>query len=138
MNATARALAVAFGLALAACGGPLKYQVGGTQLSPGSDAKITADVDQDHGKTDLEIKATALTPPDRLMPDATAYVVWARKDDKAQWTRVGALDLEDEKRTGKGKFTVPEAAFDMIISVEKDPNAASPSGKTVFEKRIQK
>ena len=134
----ARALVI-FSLAtLAACGGPLKYQVGGSQLSPGSDAKIVADVDDSHGKTQLEIEATNLTPPERLLPDGTAYVVWTRKDEKAQWARLGALELSDENRKGKGTFTTPETGFDLIVSVEKDPNSASPSGKTVFEKRVQK
>lgn len=123
---------------LVACSGTLKYQVGGTQLSPGADAKICADVNHSQGKTDLEIKATNLAPPDRLMPDGKTYVVWTRKDEQAQWSRVGALELEDDGRTGKGKFTTPMTAFDMIVSVEKDPSAAAPSGKTVFEKRVQK
>lgn len=134
----ARALVIGFLVGTTACSGTLKYKVGGTALSPGSDAKICADVKEDQAKTDIEIEATALTPPDRLLPDGKAYVVWTRRDDKAQWSRVGALDLEDGQRTGKGKFTTPDTAFDLIISVEKDPNAASPSGKTVFEKRVQK
>ena len=135
---TIGSLALVLCLGVAACSGTLKYQVGGTQLSPGSDAKICADVDESHGKTDLEIKATNLTPPDRLLADGKAYVVWTRRDDKQQWNRVGALDLEDGDRTGKGKFTTPDTSFDLVVSVEKDPNAASPSGKTVFEKRVQK
>lgn len=134
----ARTFVIASLMALAACGGPLKYQVPGSQLSPGSDAKITAAVDDSHGKTEIEVEATNLTPPDRLLPDGNSYVVWTRKDDKAQWSRVGALELSDENRKGKGKFTTPETAFDLIISVEKDATAASPSGKTVFEKRVQK
>jgi hypothetical protein len=134
----ARALAILSLLAVTACGGALKYKVGGTTISPGSDAKITADVDESHATTALEIEATNLTPADRLIPDGKDYVVWTRKDDQSQWSRVGALALEDGGRTGKGKYTTPMTAFDLIITAEKDPNAASPSGKTIFEKRVQK
>lgn len=134
----ARVVALLALVSLSACGGTLKYQVGGTQLSPGSDAKIAADVDEKHGKTQLAIDATNLTPADRLLPDGKDYVVWVRKDDKAQWSRLGALELSDGGRAGKGTFTTPEIAFDMIVSVEKDAAAASPSGKTVFEKRVAK
>ncbi len=134
----ARAFVLFSVLSVAACGGPLKYQVPGSQLSPGSDAKIVAEVDESHGKTELEIEATNLTPAERLIEDGKAYVVWTRKDEQAQWSRVGALELEDDGRKGKGKFTTPETAFDLMITAEKDPSAASPSGKAVFEKRVQK
>lgn len=123
---------------LAACGGPLKYELRGSQISPGSDAKVVANVDDGHGKTELEIEAKNLTPPDRLLEDGKVFVVWTRKDDKAQWSRLGALETEDEGRTGKGRFTTPETAFDLVISAEKDAQAASPSGKTIFEKRVAK
>jgi hypothetical protein len=137
-----RSLAVAFALvvlsASSGCGGPLKYQLRGTQISPGADAKVVATVDEGHGKTDLEIDATNLAPPDRLIEDGKAFVVWARKDDKAQWQRLGALETDGDGRNAKGKFTTPEIAFDLIISAEKEATAASPSGKTLFEQRVQK
>jgi hypothetical protein len=125
-------------LVLAACGGPLKYQLRGTQISPGADATVVAKVDDGLGKTELEIDAKNLAPPDRLLDDGKVFVVWARKDEKAQWSRLGALETEDEGRSGKGRFTTSETAFDLVISAEKDAQAASPSGKTVFEQRVSK
>ena len=129
---------LAFALTLAACGGPLKLALRGSELSPGSDAQVVAAIDDGRHVTDLEITATNLTPADRLLPSGKAYVVWQRKDDKTAWARAGALELENEGRNGKAKLTVPETAFDMLVSVEADASVASPSGKTVFSQRVEK
>jgi len=134
-----KALSVlALGLALAHCGGPLHFSVRGSELSPGSDAQVTAAVDEGRHVTDVELKATNLTPVDRLIPNGKAYVVWQRKDDKTPWSRAGALALDSDGRNGEAKLTVPETTFDLLISAEADASAASPSGKAVFSQRVQK
>lgn len=130
--------ALVLGLALAACGGPLKYDVRGAELSPGSDAKVTAAVDEGRHVTELTIEAKNLTPPDRLIPNGTHFVVWVRKDSSAQWQRLGALELDGDKRNGEAKLTANETAFDLIISAEADASPGSPSGKTAFQQRVQK
>lgn len=138
MDAMQHRFLLALGLlALSACGGPLKYEVRGTPLSPGSDAKVVAKVDPKRNVTQLDVKATNLTPPDRVIQGGTAYVVWTRKNSEIPWSRLGALELEDEGRTGGAALTVSESAFDLLISAEKTVAVAAPSGKTVFEQRVQ-
>jgi hypothetical protein len=34
-------------------------------------------------------------------------------------------------------LTVSEVTFDLLVSAEKGPAVAGPSGKTIFEQRIQ-
>ncbi|HKU38842.1 MAG TPA: hypothetical protein VJR89_11865, partial [Polyangiales bacterium] len=63
---------------LAACGGPLQYEMRGTQLSPGADAKLEAKVDEKRNMTQLDLQAINLTPPDRVVDGGTSYVVWTR------------------------------------------------------------
>jgi hypothetical protein len=132
-------LHVVVGMALlTACGGPLKYEVKGSQLSPGSDARVHAEVDAARHVTEVEVEAKNLTPAERLVDGGNTYVIWARKSADAPWSRVGALALEDDGREGKAKLTVPETAFDLEISAESSPSVASPSGKIVFEQAVGK
>jgi hypothetical protein len=136
MTSTLRLVLVA--LLTAACGGALQYDLRGTQLSPGSDGKLEAEVDVTRNLTKLDIRAANLTPPERVLEGGTLYVVWTRRDDHTPWLRLGALELSDEGRKGSALLTVSEVAFDLQISVETTAEVASPSGKTVFEQRIQR
>lgn len=124
-------------LTLTACAGALKYELRGTDLSPGSDAKLEAKVNNSRNLTELSVNATNLTPPNRVLKEGTTYVVWTRRDSKAQWVRLGALELTDDGRTGTATLTVSEVAFDLQISAEENAEVASPSGKTIFEQRVE-
>lgn len=123
---------------LTACGGTLKYDLRGTQLSPGSDAKLVANVDEGRNVTQLELRATNLTPAERILDGGTTYVVWQRRDSNTPWARLGALELSDGGRAGSATLSVAEVAFDLLVSAEQNPTVASPSGKTVFEQRVSK
>ncbi|AKU97590.1 hypothetical protein AKJ09_04254 [Labilithrix luteola] len=129
-------LVVCFSLALVACGGPLKYEVPSSARAPGADAKVLAKVQKDQSLTELEIEATNLAPPGRVTDGATAYVVWHRKDSGKAWTRSGGLAYNESDRKGKWTGTVPETAFDLVISAEKDASGGSPSGETVFSQHV--
>jgi hypothetical protein len=131
------ALVACFIASLAACGGALKYDLRGTQLSPGSDGKLEAKIDTSRNLTQLDLRASSLIPPDRVLEDGTSYVVWTRSNQAVPWMRLGALELSDEGRSGKALLTVSEVAFDLLVSVEASVDVASPSGKTVFEQRVQ-
>jgi hypothetical protein len=127
----------AFAMALlVGCGGPLKYDVKGSQLSPGSDAHLVADVDKGRSVTSVEIEAKNLTPAERLVDGGKTYVIWVRKGSDAAWSRAGALELKSEGREGKAKLTVPETAFDLEVTAEAAASVASPSGKVVFEQKV--
>ena len=131
-------LSLAFVLAsLTGCAGTLKYDLRGSELSPGSDAKLEAKVNNSRNLTQLELKATNLTPPNRVLDAGTTYVVWTRRDHKVPWVRLGALELTDDGRTGSASLTVSEVAFDLQVSAEENAEVASPSGKAVFEQRVQ-
>jgi hypothetical protein len=124
-------------ITLAACGGALKYDMRGTQLSPGSDAKLEAKVDSSRNLTQLDLRASNLTPPDRVLENGTTYVVWTRRGSETPWMRLGALELTDEGRAGNAVLTVSEVAFDLLVSAELNAEGASPSGKILFEQRVQ-
>lgn len=124
--------------AIVACGGPLTYQVQGTQMATGADAKVVAEVDEAKHQTRLVVETVNLAPPERVADSGKVFVLWQRKGGDVAWARIGTLDYDADKRKGKFEGTVPESAFDLVISAEHEASVASPSGKTVFEKRVAK
>jgi hypothetical protein len=121
---------------LAACGGPLKYNVASSARAPGADAKVVADVKKDQNQTQLEINAKHLPPPDRVTQGATTYLVWERKDSAAAWQRLGALKYDGGDRDATWQGSVPETSFDLVITAEHDAVSVSPSGDTIFTQRV--
>lgn len=124
-------------LVLAACGGPLKYQVPSTARAPGADAKIVADVSADQGQTRLELEVANLAPPARVTAKATTYVVWYRKNSTTTWSRVGGLKYDEGDRAGKIAGSVPEVAFDLSVTAEENDSPASPSPDVILAQRVE-
>lgn len=129
-------LTLALAFAVTACGGPLKYKALSSAKAPGADATIVADVKKDQGLTQLEIDVLNLAPPDRVSAGAASYVVWQRRSSDVAWSRLGAVRYDEGDRKGTWTGSVPEIAFDLAISAEKDVSVASPSGDTVFSQRV--
>ncbi len=121
--------------ALAGCGGPLKYTIHGSTKAPEIDATIVAQVNKDSDFTTLKINIEHLAPPDRL-GSGGVFVVWT-KGDKPKWHRVGALKYDDGKRNGGIEgASVPVQAFDLQITVEKDPQPDGPSSDVVLSQHV--
>ena len=130
-------LTLVLGAALVACGGPLHYAPKGTPRAPEADATITADVNAASSITRLVITTEHLAPPGRLQEGGSTYVVWARKADGAAWQRVGAIKYDEGSRKGElSEASVPLTAFELIISIEKQPAPDAPSGDVVISQKI--
>jgi hypothetical protein len=130
-------LAMVFGLALAACGGPLQYEAKGTPRAPEADATIIADINSQAVMTRVTVTAQHLAPPDRLLPGGASYVVWARKDSGAQWQRIGALVYSADSRKGTmEEASVPLSSFELIITAEQQSAPASPSPHVAIQQKI--
>jgi hypothetical protein len=130
-------LAMVLGLMLAACAGPLEYAVKGTPRAPDADGKIVAKVDPQTVMTRVTIKLEHLAPPDRLLPGGASYVVWARKDNAAQWQRIGALAYNANNRTGElYEASVPLTSFELIVSAEQQGAPASPSPHVAIQQKV--
>lgn len=131
-----RAWLFAAAFALAACGGPLKYEIHGTPKAPESDTKVVADVQEKQSLTKLEITIEHLAPPDRLSSGGTTFVVWAKKGDAA-WQRVGALDYDKDARKGTIKeASVPLTSFELSVTIESKPDPAAPSSDVVLAQKV--
>ncbi|HVJ91306.1 MAG TPA: hypothetical protein VM580_15990 [Labilithrix sp.] len=131
-----RLLSAVILVTLAACGGPLKYEVRSSETAPGADAKIVADVNKEQNQTELKVHANNLPPPSRVVEGSNNFVAWYRKDSKDAWTRIGSMEYDEGDRKAKLNATTPETSFDIAISVEKEPSPASPSPDIVFSQHI--
>ena len=136
MNTRFLRFAFSLPLLVAACSGPLKYQVPSSSKAPGADAKIVADVKAEQRQTLLEVTAENLPPAARVADGSSTYVVWQRKDSSGKWSRVGGLDYKEGDRKATFKGSVPETSFDLEISAEKEASAESPSADIVFAQRV--
>jgi hypothetical protein len=124
-------------IALIAGCGTLKYDVRGSR-DPGADLHISAEVKKDQGHTKLEFKAENLSPPERIVPGAQNYVIWARRNADQQWTRLGALDYSQGSRKGKFEATYADIKFELVITAEKGNHPPTPSTDVLFAQRVQK
>ncbi len=121
------------------CGGPLKYTLRGSDNATGADAQVVAKVNKGEGNTRLDIHATNLPPADRLRPGSTAFVVWQRKNQGVNWSRVGTLNYDPASREGTlREVSVPETAFDLQVTPENEAAPGSPSNQPVFSQRVEK
>jgi hypothetical protein len=124
--------------ALVGCG-PLKDELRGSELATGADAVLLADIQDDNRLTALTITVENLPPPDRIKAGLTTFVTGQRKDSATAWTRIGDLNDDADKRTGDLKgVTVPEMAFDFLVTAEPAPPPASPSEHIIFTARVKK
>jgi len=121
---------------LAACGGPLKYQVASSPTAPGADAQIVADINEDTKQTNLTVEVKNLPPAERVEESSQHYVAWYRKDSDAVWTRMAALAYEPDSREARMSGSVPEIEFEFEITAEPEADAASPSSSVVFAQEI--
>ena len=120
------------------CGG-LRYSLTGTGRAVGADAELTAQVNPDQSMTRFDLRAYHLAPPGRIMDGADTFVVWERRDNSRPFTRVGSLKYDPNSREGEMKeASVPESAFQLIVSAEVGPFPASPSGYVVFQQIVER
>ncbi|AUX26913.1 hypothetical protein SOCEGT47_074830 [Sorangium cellulosum] len=120
-------------MALAGCGGPSEQSVQGTQLAPGADAHITADVDADAAITRLAVHVVHLSPPERIDAGSKHFVVWQRPSSATPWRRIGVLDYSAGSREGDlAETTVPYVNFELLITVEEQSSPRSPSNAVII------
>lgn len=84
----------------------------------------------------LVIDVHHLAAPDRIAPGATALVAWAQPSgDGAVPQNIGALRV-NERLEGELETVTPHRNFDLLITAEQSPMAASPSGSPLLKAHI--
>lgn len=121
---------------LAGCG-TLKYDMQSTEVAPGADAHLEAQVKKKQGQTMLELKAENLIPPERVHAGRAQYIAWYRSDARDEWNRIGTLEYDEDERQAKLAGSVPETAFDLQVSAEPAIPPNSPSSQVLFSQRVE-
>lgn len=115
----------------------MRYELGSTAKAPGADAVVVADIKAVQNAAQLTIEIKSLAPPDRVSAGAAHSVIWQRKGAQVAWARVGGLEYASDSREGSFEGSVPEAAFDLQVTAEKELSVASPSPDAVLSQRVQ-
>jgi hypothetical protein len=87
--------------------------------------------------TALEVRVKHLASPEKIRPEATTYVVWARASGAGSPQNLGALQV-DEKLQGTLKTVTPLRTFDLFITAEASPTAPAPSDERLLTASIQR
>lgn len=122
-------------LTLVGCGSTMTYTLKGSPRSPELDAKIVAEVRKQAYMTTLKISAEHLAPPSRIGSGGT-YVAWF-KNEKGDWTRIGALSYDEgDRKGGLEGASVPLTTFDLAITVESSAGAKDRSSDVLFTQHV--
>ena len=128
-------VAMLFAFALVACGGPTRYVVQGTDLSRGTDGKITLEeIEGDNLMVVVEF--TNLPPPDRIANGMTAYVVWFQPPN-GQPTKAGNLAYDADERTGSMRATSAHERMTVLVTAERNTNVAAPSESVIARQNVR-
>lgn len=111
-----------------------KLAIHGSPRSSGMDGQVTVTPQPQFGNAKVRLELTFVTPPDRLAPNAHAYVVWDRRGDKL--TRLGQLQFDAESREAKFEATTLPGGFELMVTAEPSGNAPIPSPQTLLIQRI--
>ena len=120
---------------LPACGGGASsYDVVGTQRDPGAEGRIQ--VERIEGGNRLVTASFEhLTPPERLGSGITTFVMWFR-DTQGHSTKASLLQYDPDSRTARATATTPQARFIVVVTAERNGNAAEPSQNVLFQQRV--
>jgi hypothetical protein len=130
-------LTLVLAVALTACSTVHYHLTGGRD--PGAALDLTAEIsDADHA-TRLRVRAVNLSPPERLVPEAQAYVLWARRDSERPWTCLGSLDYRPASRQGTLDATHHDVRFEVLLTTERGGEPPTfPSADVVFSQRVER
>jgi hypothetical protein len=123
-------------LALTGCGGgSWAYNVIGTPRDPGAEG--TVQVERIEGGNRLvTLSLRHMTPPERLSPGLTVFVVWFR-DQSGHSTKASALAYDPGSRTGRATATTPHGNFRLLVTAEQNNETAEPSENVVFTQDVR-
>lgn len=123
-----------FGLLLVGCGGPSEYIITGTERAAGTDGLVT--VETIEGNRMVTVEMEHLPPASRISETGTLYIVWIKPQGGTP-SMAGRLEYDDDERTGTMRATTPHTNFQLMITVEADATASSPSDIVVARQQVE-
>jgi hypothetical protein len=120
----------------AACAGAPQVRMSVTERMPAAEGTVTVG-EAENDNTALEVSVRHLAPPEKIAPEATTYVVWARASAADRVQNLGALKVNDDLR-GTLKTVTPLRTFDVFITAEASPTAQSPSSDGLLTASVER
>jgi len=87
------------------------------------------------GNRELDVEVDHLAPPARIDPTLRAYAVWISVPGHGV-TKAGLLDYNERRRRGTLSATTPHPKFEVIVTLESNLSASTPSDKVVLRKLV--
>lgn len=129
------ALAIGLFLLPGCGGGTYTFNLVGSQRDPGAEG--TLQVERIEGGNRLvTVSVRHLTPPERLGQNLRTYIVWFR-DAQGRSSKASALEYTPDSRTGRATATTPQTRFTVVITAERNAQAAEPSDNVIFTQNVQ-
>jgi hypothetical protein len=92
----------------------------------------------DNGNTALSVNVKYLAPPEKIAPNATTYVVWAKpRTGDMRPQNLGALRVNDD-REGSLETVTPLKNFEVIVTPEPSTTVSAPTHSPVFNGIVQR
>jgi len=133
----ARNAALLLVVTAAACAGaPPKVRMSVTERMPAAEGTVVV-AQAENDNTALEVSVRHLAPPEKIAPEATTYVVWARASAAGRVQNLGALKVNDDLQ-GTLKTVTPLRTFDVFITAEASPTAQSPSSDGLLTASVER
>ena len=87
--------------------------------------------------TRIDLSVRHLAPPERISPQASTYIVWARPlaDDTGRAQNLGALSV-DRNLSGRLRSTTPLKQFELFVTAESSTVAEAPSGERIMSAMV--
>lgn len=103
-----------------------------------SSAQGTAKVSTtDDGNTQIDLDVKHLSPPEKVNPGATAFVVWVKDvNSETNPHNLGALKV-DENLNGSMKAVTSLRSFDLYVTAEPNATTDQPSGEQLLRTNVE-
>ncbi len=111
-----------------------RYKMDAKAPTHAAHAKMKVKVNRDDLR-ELDVTVDHLAPPHRLGPAYKAYAVWIAVPGHGV-TKLGLLDYSEKRRRGSLKATTPHSKFEVIITLETNSSASSPSPDVIVQKIV--
>lgn len=122
-------LLAALALPLPACGGAATTPMVNAPQTPAAEGTVHTSIGE-NGNTRVTLQVRHLAPPERVVPGAAVYVVWINPEN-GRPQNAGALYV-DANLTGRLDTITPYGSFEIYVTAEDTPTAATPRGPRVL------
>ncbi len=122
--------------AITGCAGPSTYVLSGGRDIPAAKGEVTANVG-DNQNTRLVVSVKHLAAPERVVPGATCYVVWAQaSNDYRDAQNIGALHVNEDAE-GELNTVTSMKKFSLFVTAESSPQSHRPTGRTLMKVDVE-